>query len=41
MYVPAYAKQFAKDVKRCQRRGKDLEKFKAVARALLAGERLA
>jgi mRNA interferase YafQ len=40
MYTPVYTKQFAKDVKRLQRRGKNLEKFKIVARALLAGERL-
>jgi mRNA interferase YafQ len=40
MYTPVYTKQFAKDVKRCQRRGKDLEKFKLLARTLLAGKPL-
>ena len=39
MYTPVYTKQFAKDVKRCQRRGKDLEKFKILARTLLAGQK--
>ncbi|MDD2240577.1 MAG: type II toxin-antitoxin system YafQ family toxin [Kiritimatiellae bacterium] len=36
MYTPVYTKQFEKDIKRCQRRGKDLEKFKLLARTLLA-----
>ena len=40
MYSPIYTKQFDKDVKRCQRRGKNFEKFKIVARSLLAGEAL-
>ena len=38
MYTPVYTRQFGKDVKRCKRRGKDLEKFKILARTLLAGE---
>jgi mRNA interferase YafQ len=37
MYAPVYTKQFEKDVKRCQRRGKNLEKFKLLARSLLVG----
>lgn len=37
MYAPVYTKQFEKDVKRCGRRGKNLEKFKLLARTLLAG----
>ena len=37
MYTPVYTKQFEKDVKRCHRRGKNLEKFKILARTLLAG----
>ena len=37
MYAPIYTKQFEKDVKRCLRRGKNLEKFKFLARTLLAG----
>lgn len=40
MYAPVYTKQFGRDIKRAQRRGKNLEKFKIVARTLLAGEPL-
>jgi mRNA interferase YafQ len=40
MYSPIYTKQFEKDVKRCQRRGKNLEKFKILARTLLEGRQL-
>jgi mRNA interferase YafQ len=40
MYSPVYTKQFEKDVKRCQRRGKNLDKFKILARTLLTGESL-
>jgi len=40
MLVPVYTKQFERDVKRAQRRGKDLEKFKTVARVLLSGQPL-
>ena len=40
MYTPIYTKQFNKDVKRCQRRGNNFEKFKIIARALLSGESL-
>ena len=40
MYTPVYTRQFEKDVRRCQRRGKNLEKFKLIAKALLAGEQL-
>jgi len=40
MYTPVYTRQFEKDVKRCRRRGKDLGKFKIIARSLLAGEPL-
>lgn len=39
MYTPIYTKQFEKDIKRCQRRGKELEKFKLLARTLLAGRK--
>ena len=38
MYTPVYTKQFSKDVRRCQRRGKDLDKFKLLARTLLSGQ---
>ena len=37
MYTPVYTKQFEKDVKRSQRRGKNLEKFKILAHTLLEG----
>ena len=40
MRVPVYTKQFSKDVKLAQRRGKDMEKLKIIARSLVAGERL-
>ena len=40
MYRPIYTKQFGKDLKRCQRRGKNLDKFKIIVRSLLAGETL-
>ena len=40
MFTPVYTHQFAKDVKRAERRGKNLEKFKIVAQTLLSGHRL-
>ena len=40
MLNPVYARQFVKDVKRAERRGKNLEKFKIIARDLLAGNPL-
>jgi mRNA interferase YafQ len=40
MYIPVYTRQFAKDVKRATRRGKNLEKFKIIARTLLVGQAL-
>jgi mRNA interferase YafQ len=40
MYTPVYTKQFEKDVKRCKRRSKDLEKFKIILRELVAGKQL-
>jgi len=40
MYTPAYTRQFEKDLKRCRRRGKNLEKFKILARTLIAGQSL-
>ena len=40
MYVPVYTRQFEKDLERCRRRGKDLEKFKILARVLIAGQPL-
>ncbi|MDP2989799.1 MAG: type II toxin-antitoxin system YafQ family toxin [Kiritimatiellota bacterium] len=40
MYTPAYTRQFEKDLKLAKRRGKNLEKFKIIARTLLAGQPL-
>ncbi len=40
MYIPVYTRQFEKDVKRCRRRGKDLDKFKLIVLALLGGRPL-
>ena len=40
MFTPVFTKQFEKDVKRCRRRGKNLDKFKLIARTLLSGEQL-
>ncbi len=40
MYTPIYTKQFDKDVKRCQRRGKNFDKLKIMVRTLLLGEAL-
>ena len=38
--VPVYTKQFEKDLKRCLKRNKRMEKFKLVADALIAGQEL-
>ena len=40
MRRPFYSKRFERDLKRSQRRGKDLEKIKAVLRHLIEGKRL-
>ena len=40
MRRPFYSKRFARDVKRSQRRGKNLEKIKTVLRHLIAGKPL-
>ncbi len=40
MHLPVFTRQFHKDLKRSRRRGKDMEKFKRIARALLNGESL-
>ncbi len=40
MYTPVYTRQFEKDLKLAKRRGKNLEKFKIIARTLLVGQRL-
>lgn len=40
IYTPVYTKQFEKDIRRAKRRGKNLEKFKIIARTLLAEQAL-
>jgi mRNA interferase YafQ len=40
MRTPAYTKQFSKDVKLAQKRGKNLDKLKLIVRALFTGEAL-
>jgi mRNA interferase YafQ len=40
MYAPAYTKQFSKDVKLAQKRGRNLEKLKLIVESLVAGEKL-
>ncbi len=40
MSTPIYTKQFAKDTKRCVRRGKNTEKCKILVRTLLSGKDL-
>lgn len=40
MYVPAYTKQFSKDVKRVRKRGKNMEKLKLIVLSLVGGENL-
>ena len=38
MYQPVYLNRFEKDLKRMQKRGKDMDKFKMVFLKLLAGK---
>ena len=40
MFTPVYTKQFAKDVKKAKKRGKNLDKFKIIAKTLPRGETL-
>jgi mRNA interferase YafQ len=40
MLKPVYTKQFAGDIKRAQKRNKNLDKFKIIATTLLSGEPL-
>lgn len=40
MYSPVYTRQFEKDIRRSKRRGKNLDKFKILARTLLSGKPL-
>ena len=38
MLIPVYTGQFAKDIKRAQKRGKNLTKFKIIAQTLITEE---
>jgi mRNA interferase YafQ len=40
MYTPVYTNQFSKDVKKAQKRGKNLDKFKVIVKTLLSGQLL-
>ncbi len=40
MHTPIYTRQFDRDVRRVQKRGKNLEKLKIIIRSLLAEEQL-
>lgn len=40
MYTQVWASRFKKDVKRCQKQNKSMEKFKEIARLLSSGESL-
>ena len=41
MLKPSYTKQFAKDIKRIQKRGKETNKIKSVIEALITEQKLA
>lgn len=40
MRTPVYTRQFERDVKKARKRGKNMEKLKIIARALIAGDKL-
>ncbi len=40
MLTPVYTRLFERDVRRAKRHGKDIEKFKAIARTLASGSPL-
>lgn len=40
MYSPRTTSQFRRDVKRCQRQGKDMSLFKTINETLIRGEKL-
>jgi mRNA interferase YafQ len=40
MRTPVYTRQFERDVKKARKRGKNLDKFKIIARALIEGKKL-
>lgn len=37
MRIPSYTRQFERDLKKVKRRGKDIHKFRRIARTLAAG----
>ena len=40
MRTPVYTRQFERDIKRARKRGKDLDKFKIIARVLIERKKL-
>jgi mRNA interferase YafQ len=40
MRTPVYTRQFGKDIQKAKKRGKNLNKFKIIALALIEGQRL-
>jgi mRNA interferase YafQ len=40
MHIPVYTRHFERDIKRMRKRGKNLQKFKIIARALIEGCKL-
>ena len=40
MRTPVYTRQFERDIKKAEKRGKSLEKLKIIVRALIEGRRL-
>jgi len=40
MRIPVYTRQFERDIKRAGKRGKDVGKFRSIARTLIEGGRL-
>jgi mRNA interferase YafQ len=40
MHTPVYTRQFERDIKKAEKRGKSLEKLKIIARALIEGRRI-
>ena len=40
MRTPVYTRQFERDIKKARKHGKNLDKFKMIAQALIEGEKL-
>jgi len=40
MRAPVYTRQFERDIKKTRKRGKNLDKFKIIARTLIEGKKL-